>query len=217
MIQPTEDPSLLNPSIQNRYLTLIALPTPECTEPSRVVESGQFLEKPSWLWSWLELHLLSNCSLICFCWIRFTMPATPSLLLNPPLGAFKDTPLQSYLNCLALPSPFCSPDKLANIKTPFKDLFQLLLLGMSYPAENPRHSCLEGKGNQPWIFIGRTGTEAEAPILWLPDAKSWLTGKDPDAGKDWRQEEKEATEDEMVGWHHWLHGHELVPRASSRR
>ena len=60
------------------------------------------------------------------------------------------------------------------------------------------------KGNQPWIFIGRTN--AEAPILWPPDAKSRLIGKDPDAGKDCRQEEKGETEDEMVGWHHWLNG-----------
>ena len=59
------------------------------------------------------------------------------------------------------------------------------------------------KGNQSWIFIGRTNAEAETPILWPSDAKNWLTRKDPDAGKDWRQEEKETTEDEMVGWHHW--------------
>ena len=65
------------------------------------------------------------------------------------------------------------------------------------------------KGNQPWIFIGRTDAEAEAPILWPPDAKSWRIGKNPDAGKDWGQEEKEMTEDEMVGWHHWFNGHEL--------
>ena len=65
------------------------------------------------------------------------------------------------------------------------------------------------KINQYWIVIGRTDTEAEAPILWLPDAKSWLIRKDPNAGKDWRQEEKGMTEDEMVGWHHWLHGHEF--------
>ena len=63
------------------------------------------------------------------------------------------------------------------------------------------------KGNQPWIFIGRTDAEAEAPILWSPDVKTWLTGKDPDAVKDRRQEEKGTTEDEMVGWHHWLNGH----------
>ena len=60
-----------------------------------------------------------------------------------------------------------------------------------------------------WIFIGRTDVEAETSILWLPDVKSWLTGKDPDAGKDWRQEEKEMTEDEMAGWHYQLNGHEF--------
>ena len=63
------------------------------------------------------------------------------------------------------------------------------------------------KGNQSWIFIGRT--DAEAPILWLPDGKKWLTGKDPDTGENWRQEEKGMTEDEMVGWHHWLDEHEF--------
>ena len=63
------------------------------------------------------------------------------------------------------------------------------------------------KGNQSWIFIGRTVAEAEAPILWPPELKNWLIGKDPDAGKDWRQEEKGTTEDEMVGWHHRLDGH----------
>ena len=64
------------------------------------------------------------------------------------------------------------------------------------------------KGNKPWMFIGRTDTESEAPILWPPDVKSWLTGKDPDAGKGWKQKEG-ATEDEMVGWHHQLNGHEF--------
>ena len=64
------------------------------------------------------------------------------------------------------------------------------------------------KGNQPWIFIGRTDAEAETPIHWPPDAKNQLIRKDPDAGTDWRQEEKGATEDEMFGWHHWLNGHE---------
>ena len=59
-------------------------------------------------------------------------------------------------------------------------------------------------GNQPWILIGRTDADAEASILWPPGAKSWFTGKDPDAGRDWGQEEKGATEDEMVGWHHQL-------------
>ena len=65
------------------------------------------------------------------------------------------------------------------------------------------------KGNHSWIFIWRTDAEAEAPILWPPDVKNWLIWKDPDAGKDWRQEEKGTTEDEIVGWHHWLNGHEF--------
>ena len=64
------------------------------------------------------------------------------------------------------------------------------------------------KGNQPWIFIGRTHAETEAPILWPPDVKSWLIGKDPDTGKDWGQKEKRAAEDEMVRWDHQLNRHE---------
>ena len=64
------------------------------------------------------------------------------------------------------------------------------------------------EGNKSWIFIGRTDAEIEALILWPPDVKSWLR-KDSDAGKDWRQEEKGTTEDEMAGWHHWLNGHEF--------
>ena len=77
------------------------------------------------------------------------------------------------------------------------------------PLNSKEIKLVNPKGNQSWIFIGRTDAEAETPILWLPDVKNWLTGKDPDAGKDWRQEEKATTEDEMVGWHHWLDGHEF--------
>ena len=65
------------------------------------------------------------------------------------------------------------------------------------------------KGDQSWVFIGGTDVEAKAPILWPPDAKSWLIGKDSDAGKHWRREEKRAAEHEMVGWHYWLNGHEF--------
>ena len=65
------------------------------------------------------------------------------------------------------------------------------------------------KGDQSWVFAGRTDVEAETPILWPPDVKSWLIWKDPDAGKDWEQEEKGMTEDELVGWHHQLNGHEF--------
>ena len=63
------------------------------------------------------------------------------------------------------------------------------------------------KANQSWMYIGRTDAEAATPIFWPPHVKNWLIGKDPDAGKDWRQEKKGLTEDEMVGWHYWLDGH----------
>ena len=65
------------------------------------------------------------------------------------------------------------------------------------------------KGDQSWVFIGRTDAKAETPVLWPPHVKSWLTGKDPDSGTDWGQEEEGTTEDEMAGWHHWLDGHEF--------
>ena len=74
------------------------------------------------------------------------------------------------------------------------------------PLDCKEIQSVHPKGNQSWIFIGRT--EAEAPILWPPDAKNWLIGKDSDTRRDWGQEEKGMTEDEMAGWHHWLDGHE---------
>ena len=77
------------------------------------------------------------------------------------------------------------------------------------PLDCKEIKSVNPKGKQSWIFIGRTDTEAEVPILWPPDAKNWLIRKDPDAGKDWRQEMKGTTEYEMVGWHHWLDGHEF--------
>ena len=77
------------------------------------------------------------------------------------------------------------------------------------PLDCKKIKPVNPKGNQSWIFIERTNAEAEAPIVWPPDVKNWLIGKDSDAGKDWRQEEKGTTEDEMVGWHHRLNGHEF--------
>ena len=89
------------------------------------------------------------------------------------------------------------------------DVFKLWcwrrLLRVDYKEIQPVHP----KGNQSWIFIGRTDIVAETPILWLSDAKNWLIWKDPDAGRDWGQEEKGTTEDEMVGWHHQFNGHEF--------
>ena len=75
------------------------------------------------------------------------------------------------------------------------------------PLDCKKIQAVHPKGDQSWIFTGRTDVEAETPILWPPDVKNWLIGKDPDAGKDWRQEEKGMTEDEMVVWHHRLNGH----------
>ena len=75
------------------------------------------------------------------------------------------------------------------------------------PLDCKEIQLVHPKGDQFWVFFGRTDVEAETPILWLPDAKSWLIRKDPDAGKDWGQEEKGDIEDEMAGWHHWLDGH----------
>ena len=77
------------------------------------------------------------------------------------------------------------------------------------PLECKEIQPVHPKGNQSWVFIGRTNIEAETPILWPPDVKIWFTGKDPEAGKDWGQEEKGMPEDEMVGWHYWLNGHGL--------
>ena len=78
------------------------------------------------------------------------------------------------------------------------------------PLDGKKIKSVNPKGSQSWIFIGRTDAEAEGPVLWPPDGKSWLTGKDPDAGKNWGgQKEKEATEDEMFGWDHRLNGHEF--------
>ena len=84
-------------------------------------------------------------------------------------------------------------------------LEQILESPLDFKEIQPVHP----KGDQFWVFIGRTDAEAETPILWPPDEKNQLIGKDPDAGKDGGQEEKGTTEDEVIGWHHWLNGHEF--------
>ena len=85
------------------------------------------------------------------------------------------------------------------------------------PVDSKEIKLVSPTGNQPWIFIGRADAEAEAPILWPPDVKSWLIGKDPDAEKDWRQEEKGARGDEMVGRHFWLNGYESEQNPGNSR
>ena len=82
-------------------------------------------------------------------------------------------------------------------------------LSLEGPLDYKEIKPVNFKGNQSWIFIERTDPDAETLIPWPPDAKNWLIWKDPDSGKDWRQEEKRMTQDEMVGWHHRLNGHEF--------
>ena len=88
-------------------------------------------------------------------------------------------------------------------------LWTVVLKTLESPLDCKEIQPAHPKGDQSWVSIGKTDVEAETPIFWPPDAKSWLIWKDPDAGKDWGQEEKGTTEDEMAGWHHWLSGHEL--------
>ena len=92
-----------------------------------------------------------------------------------------------------------------------KNCFWIVVLEktLESPLDCKEIQPVHSEGDQPWDFFGRNDAKAEAPILWLPDVKNWLIGKDPHAGKDWRQEEKGTTEDEMAGWHHWLDGHEF--------
>ena len=85
----------------------------------------------------------------------------------------------------------------------------MLEKSLESPLDCKEIKSVNPKGNQSWMFLGRTDAEAETPILWPPDVKNWLIRKDPDAVKDWRREEKEMTEDEMVGWHHQRNGHEF--------
>ena len=105
----------------------------------------------------------------------------------------------------------CESWTIRNVECQRIDVFELWcwrrLLRVNLDCEEIK--AINPKGNKPRTFIERTDVEAEAPILWPPDMKNWLTEKDPDAGKDWRREEKETTKDEMTGWHHWLDGHDF--------
>ena len=83
------------------------------------------------------------------------------------------------------------------------------MVTLEVPLDYKEIQTVHPKGDQSWMFIGRTDAEIETPILWPPHAKSWFIGKDPDSGRDWGQEEKGMTEYEMPGWHHWLDGHEF--------
>ena len=99
--------------------------------------------------------------------------------------------------------------RLRAVATIWDNLRMVLEKTLESPLDCKEIQPVHSKGDQSWVFIGKTDAKAETPILWPPHAKSWLIGKDPDAGRDWGQEEKGMTEDEMAGWHHRLYGHEL--------
>ena len=104
-------------------------------------------------------------------------------------------------------------------RTPKKWCFWIVVLEKTLEShlESKEIKPVNSKGNKPWIFTGRIDAEAEVPILWPPDMKSWLIGKDPEAGKDWGLEEKRATKDEMIGWSQWLSGHKFEQTSGDRK
>ena len=127
-------------------------------------------------------------------------PAHPA----PSLGSFL-----SALGLVIHMDQFYMSSESSELWLSFTWISVVLEKTLESPLDCKKVKQINPKGSQPWIFIGRTDVEAETPILWPPDVKNWLIGKDPDPGKDWRWEEKEMTEDETVGWHHRLDGHEF--------
>ena len=116
---------------------------------------------------------------------------------------------QEYWGGLPFPSPEDLPNPGFKPRSPALQADSSLFEVQGRSTILKRFIYMYPKGNQSWIFLGKSDVEAETPILWPPDMKNWLIWKDPDAGKDWRWEEKGTTEDEMVGWHHQLNGLEF--------
>ena len=159
-----------------------------------------------------------NEDLVFHCW---AVPSVWKSFLSPGLCiAACFIQFSSYCQLLTGPSPVIQPAGTSQLSLPHHptlilsvarltiwcgSCLQSLFLPTVQELCPAQGSILFGG----WVFIGRTDAEAETPILWPPHAKSWLIGKDPNAGKDWGQEEKGTTEDEMFGWHHWLDGHEF--------
>ena len=132
-------------------------------------------------------------------------------LWDPMDCSMPSFPVLHYLPDFAQSHVYCVGDAIKESWAPKDWCFWTVVLKktLESPLDCKEIQPVHPKGDQSWVFTGRTDVEAETPILWPSDAKSWLIGKDPDAGKDWRWEEKGTTEDEMVGWHHWLNGHEF--------
>ena len=169
---------------------------------------------------WLTLHDPMECSWPCSSVHGDSPGKNPGVichallqgnLLNP---GFKPTSPAQQADSLVIEPPWKSMDVKVGCKenwTPRNWCFWTVVLEKTLvsPLDCKEIKPVHPKGDQSWIFIGRTDVKVEVPILWPPDAKSWLIRKDHDAGKDWRQEEKGTTEHEMVGWYDWPNGREF--------
>ena len=154
------------------------------------------------------LHCACVCVCVLSCFSRVQLFATPGLRPARLLCPWDCPGKNTVLDCHSLLQWMWELDYKESW-VPRNCCFWIVVLEktLESPFDCKEIQPVHPKGNQSWIFFGRTDVEAETPILWPPDAKSWLIWKDPDAGKDWRQEEKGMAEDEMVGWHHRLNGH----------
>ena len=220
-------------SITNSWSLLKLMSTESVMSSNHLILCHPLLIHPS---TFPSIRVFSNESVLCIKWpnywsfsfnvylglISFRIDWFDVLAVQ---GTLK-SPLQhhsskaSILHCSAFSHPYMTAGKtIALTRWTFVGKIMSLLFNGWIPVvlektlESPL-DCKEiqpvnPKGNQSWIFFGRTDAEAETPILWPPDAKNWLIGKDPVAGKGWRWEEKGTTEDEMVGWHHQCNGHEF--------
>ena len=162
-----------------------------------------------------SIRVFSNESVFCIKWPKywsFSFSISPSNE-HPGLISFR----MDWLSLLVVQGTLKSLLKHHSSKASILQHSAFFIVQLSYPYMTTGKTIAltrptfvgNPKGNQSWIFIGRTNAKAETPILWPPDVKKQLFGKDTDAGKDWRQKEKGITEEEMVGWHHWLDGHEF--------
>ena len=167
--------------------------------------------------SCFSIHLSVNEPLVCFHVLAIVNSAAMNIEVHVPFCILKNRditlPTKVFL-VKAMVSPVvmygCESWTIKKAEHRRIDAFELWCLRrLLSPLDSKEIQLVHPKGNQSWIFTGRTDAEAEIPILWPPDGKNWLIWKDPDAGKDWRWEEKRTTEDEMVEWHHWLNGREF--------
>ena len=142
----------------------------------------------------------SSCFLLCACstssHIAFTLEKLWHIIFQNIYKIYFNYIIIYLQLCKTAPKNWC---------------FQTVVLEktLKSPLDSNEIQSVHSK-DQSWVFFGRTDSKAEAPVLWPPHMKSWLIGKDPDAGRDWGQEEKGTTENEIAGWHHWLNGHEFV-------